>query len=760
MAIYIGSTRLTGTTEVHLRDYVPEVYIGGFLTYPEGTIRHEFHNGSMQYVNYVTVNNNKYLRASGKQDSYAYYKADVYTYRGNTFVSSASDETLIATKVSGDSAFHINERNEIYADDRENVTGGTRSATYRFSYGGTTAATVEITQQANSMYPRQQTNGLTASTLMNQFDMVNGKYPSTGGTYYIKCDRAYEYWTGYTSGFETTHTPATSTTSAMTYFNTEYVSWLSTGTTQGGDGGYPRTLIIDENYSTGEAGNRSATTITVGYPVSGEWTDYNYVTASTVIEQWGRAYNTYAYRISSISISNDSWAGSATGTAYTETVTAESQYKTTTWRDGSTSSTGNWITYTGRPDMCGNQKPQAGLGNGYYFYLRNPANDATGMSQMDMYYPTTSTTYGTMGVFPYQVNSNPTPRTQDLIVTFGDASTAITLTQLGNIYYQLSPDSLSFPATGATSALTVSASSSGWGVSASTNWLSLSTVGNNVYVTASNNVGPATQARTGSVSIYYNGTVQDTTTVSQAADNYVFTALTTTEVSLAATATSYSNLAIQSTKAGNALPITTSNISITNNTMGLGISGDLVTGGTGIYMVPLSCNTNTSTSTTKSATLTITQPESGKQLVYHFQQGVADNTNIPGVAKLFDLENGWQVGTVTIAWGGSNSTEPVKMIVVVRKSATTNTNITMLGDYLLFPPPNHERTIVQINGGNAKTFSYTSGSTFQLTDVSDKNNPQTLTLNGVNTTFSGINATMNRSTTTPPVSGTCYITIT
>ena len=754
MAIYIGSTNLTGTTEIHIGSFVPEVYIGSFKTWPEGQIRHVIQNASMQYVNYVTVNNNKYLPASGTQNSYAYCKADVLTYRGNTFVSSASNVTLTATKISGDSAFHINSQNEIYADSRTNVTGATRTATYRFSYLDTTATTATITQQANAAYTKQETLALTAYT---EAYAVNGKYPYSGGTYYIPCNRRYSQWTAYTSLYTTTTSETTSTVTAMTYFDTDSYSWLTTGTTEGV--GWPRTLVVSENYTNGNAGNRSAT-IKVGYPISGDWSDYNYVTASTTISQWGRNYNTYAYRISSVNISQDTWPGTQTGTAYTATITATCQYQTTTWSAGTTSSTGNWITYTGRPEMCGNQKPQAGMGNGYYFYLRDPASGTTGYTS-DMYYPTTSTTYGTMGVFPYQQNSNTSPRTQDVLITFGtgdtSASTAITLTQQGNVYYMLTPDTLAFPATGATSALTVSASSSGWGVSASTNWLTITTNGNTVYVTAPSNVGPATQARSGNVSIYYNGTVYDTTTVSQVADNYVFTALTTTEVSLAATATSYSNLAIQSTKAGNALAISTSNISITNNTMGLGISGDLVTGGTGIYMVPLSCNTNTSTSTTKSATLTITQPESGKQLVYHFQQGVADNTNIPGVSKLFDLENGWQVGTVTIAWA---NTDPVKMIVVVRKSATTNTTITMLGDYVLFPPPNHQRTIQQINSGNPKAFSYVSGATFQLTDRSDPDNPQTLTLNGVNTTFSGVNATMNRSTTTPPVEGTCYITIT
>lgn len=742
MAIYVGNSHPTGGTDVYIGSFTPNIYIGSFLTYPEGSIRYVFQNGALHY------SSGSNLYASGA--NYAWYTADVLTYRGNTYLSSAANVTLTATRVSGSTAFHVNANNEVYADDREDVTGASRTATFRAAYGDTTAATFTVTQQANTRYTGQTTVGLTAYT--------SGQYfTSDGGDFYLPCGRRYDHWTYYTSGYHSSTGSTTEMVSAMTYLDTENYSWLSTGTTEGT--GFPRTLVIDPNYGTS---SRTAT-IKVGYPMTGDWTDYNYFTASTEINQYRSPYSTYEYRISALTMSNDTWAANLSGTAYTESVSATCQYRTTYWKDGSTSSTGNWNTYYGTGETVGGVKPMLLLDTSQQpIFQVKPYGDASQYSayDADLYYSQYSYGVGTAGIYPVQVNGNASARTRTATVMFGDASSSITLTQLGNIYYQLSPDSLSFPATGATSALTVSASSSGWGVSASTNWLSLSTVGNNVYVTASNNVGPATQARTGSVSIYYNGTVYDTTTVSQVADNYVFTALTTTEVSLAATATSYSNLAIQSTKAGNALPITTSNISITNNTMGLGVSGDIVTGGTGIYMVPLSCNTNTSTSTTKSATLTITQPESGKQLVYHFQQGVADNTNIPGVTKLFDLENGWQVGTVTIAWGGSNNTEPVKMIVVVRKSATTNTNISMLGDYLLFPPPNHERTIVHINNGNTKTFSYTSGSTFQLTDVSDKSNPQTLTLNGVNTTFSGINATMNRSTTTPPVSGTCYITIT
>lgn len=742
MAIYVGNSHPTGGTDVYIGSFTPNIYIGSFLTYPEANIRYVFRNGALHY------SSGSNLYASGS--NYAWYAADVLMYNGSTFVSSAANVTLTATRISGDTAFHINANNEVYADDRTNVTGSTRTATFRASYGDTTAATFTVTQAANQKYSAQETLGLTAYTTNN--------YYYGGGDYFIPCERRFASWDYYSSGYRTSTANTTQLVTAMTYdIDYQTCNWMSSAATEGV--GWPRKLVMDHNYASGPSGNRSAT-ITVMYPVNGSWSDYNYVTASTTITQFGANYSSFEYRINSITPRQTTWAGNVSGTAYTANVEVEAQYRQTTnygvtGTTGWTTTTGNWITYTGRPDMCGNQKPM-GTTNGYYFYyLENGEN--TGAPYGELYYPTTSTTYGTIGVYPTQTNGSSSDKTQQMDIVFGDATSSFTLTQLGNVYYQLSPDSLSFPASGGTSALTVSASSTGWGVSASTNWLTIGTSGNTVNVTASTNVGQATQARNGAVSIYHNGTVYDTTSVSQVADNYVFTALSVTAITLAATATSYSNLAVQSFAGYTPVPISNSDISITNNNMNLGINGSVTSAGTGVYYVPLTCSTNTSTTTPKHATLTITQPGSGKQIVYSFTQTVADGTPA-GVTKIADLGNGWILGTVWIANAGTSPNyEPVNMIVIVRKDATVSRTITLYGDYVTFPPPNHQRNVVTISP-NPKTYSYSAGATFQLTSL-DPSMPGTYTFHGINTTLTGVNANVSLYTSPTPPEGMMYITI-
>ena len=744
MAIYVGNSHPTGGTDVYIGSFTPNIYIGSFLTYPEANIRYVFRNGALHY------SSGSNLYASGS--NYAWYAADVLMYNGSTYVSSAANVTLTATRVSGDTAFHINANNEVYADNRTNVTGSTRTATFRASYGDTTAATFTVTQAANTVTRKEQTNALTAYTTNN--------YYYGGGDYYITCQRDYEYWSAYTSGYETQHVQSTANVSAMTYdIDYHTCNWMSSAATEGV--GWPRKLVMDYNYATGATGNRSAT-IKVMYPVSGEWSDYNYVTASTTITQFGANYSDYEYGFSRLTVSQDTWAANVSGTGYTANVEVMAQYRqtihsgitgTTNWG----SSTGNWITYTGRPDLCGNVAP-SGMTDGYHFYfLEN--GQTQGYPYGELYYPTTSTTIGSIRVYPTQYNGGSEAVTQQMQIVFGDASTAFTLTQNANTSISISPSSITMPAaSGETSAFTVTTLVTGWGVSADTNWLTTSISGNNVNVTTTqNNISQGATQRTATISVYHNGTVKATATVTQQADNYVFTALSTTAITLAATATSYTNLAVQSFAGYNPVQITNSNVSITNNNMNLGINGSVTSAGTGVYYVPLTCSTNTSTTTPKHATLTITQPGSGKQIVYSFTQTVNDGTPA-GVTKIADLGNGWILGTVWIANAGSSPNyEPVNMIVIVRKDATVSRTITLTGDYVTFPPPNHQRNVVTISP-NPRTYNYTAGATFQLTSL-DPSMPGTYTFHGINTTLTGVNANVSLSTSTPPPTGMMYITI-
>ena len=700
MAIYVGNTHPTGGTDVYIGSFTPNIYVGGYLTYPEGNIRYVFRNGALHY------SSGSNLFASGS--NYAWYAADVLMYNGSTFISSAANVTLTATKISGDTAFHINANNEVYADDRTNVTGSSRSATYRASYGDTTAATFTVTQAANTASKKEYTVGLTAYT---EAFVVNGKYSYSGGTYYVPCNRLYDQWTAYTSGYMTSTSRTSTLVTAMTYLDTDYYSWLSTGTTQSGEGGYPRTLVVDENYSSGEGGSRSAT-IQVGYPVSGVWSDYNYVTTQATIEQWGRPQNTYAYRIASLDISSDTWGASEYGTANTHTITACCEYKTTTWQDGSTSSTGNWYTYTGRPDMCGGEKPYAMMGSGSpVFYIRDPESGTTGYTGY-LYYPTTSTTYGTIGVFPYQANSSTSAKTQDVHISFGDASTPLLLTQQANISISVSPSTLSPASTGATNVFTVTSNVQGWTIGVSdSSWITATTSsGNMVQVKTAQNTSPA--SRTGYVYVKYAGSTAATCTINQAAMSYTFSAVTSTTPRVNANSTSVS-LAIKSLQGTSAFPFTTSDASILTNNMGLAISNVTTGSETGLYYLNLTCTQNSSTALSRTASVIVRQPSpSVNTLTFYITQNPASSgsVDVPGVEKLFDLGDGWIVGRVCTSVGQPNDTH-YYALYYARNDAGVNTTFNATGYYQ-----------IRVNGASPSnsyipaTLNYTSGHQISTTD--------------------------------------------
>lgn len=650
MAIYVGNSHPTGGTDVYIGSFTPNIYIGSFLTYPEANIRYVFQNGALHY------SSGSNLYASGS--NYAWYAADVLMYNGSTFVSSAANVTLTATRVSGDTAFHINANNEVYADDRTNVTGSTRTATFRASYGDTTAATFTVTQAANNKFTRQETLGLTAYTSNN--------YYYGGGDYYIPCMRGYAYWDYYTSGYQGSTSTTSTLVSAMTY-DTGSCSWLSSAATE--SVGWPRKLVMDYNYATGPTGNRSAT-ITVKYPVNGDYSDTNYVTASTEITQFGANYSSYEYRINSITPSQTTWAGNVSGTGYTANVEVVAQYRQTTnygvtGTTGWSTTTGNWTTYTGRPDLCGNVSPIATT-NGYYFYYLEHGENS-GAPYGELYYPTTSTTYGTIGVYPTQTNGSSSEKTQVMEIGFGGASSSFTLTQLGNIIISVSPTTWSAPSAQTTTALTVTSNVTGWGCSASTSWLHTSISGNTINVTADTST-EVTSARTGAISVYYSGTVYATCNVTQAkAVNYVFSALTGTTATISSADTSFA-LEVISKNGNVAVPLTTNNVYIGSNSMNVGWNttyGPIVPGGgqVGHYVLLFTCSTNYTTSQ-RSVQITATQPESLQQLTFTVNQA----RTAPSARE---------VTTIQTVSTGSNE-------MAIRVSNTGNTSATTVTFYYCY----------------------------------------------------------------------------
>ena len=655
MAIWIGNTHLTGTTEVDIGGTPSTVYIGDFLTYPEGTISYTFSD--------IKRSSNLDIPAAGTTANTRWVTADVTIKRGSTVVATYDDVTLTPHRVSGDTTyFHITANNEIWADYRGSTTGGMRSAYFTFSYNNVNVpeAAGTFTQAENQRYSAQETLGLTAYTTNN--------YYYGGGDYYLPCNRRYASWDYYSSGYRTSTANTTEVVTAMTYdIDYHTCNWMSSAATEGV--GWPRKLVMDHNYATGATGNRTAT-ITVMYPVNGSWSDYNYVTASTTITQFGANYSSFEYRINSITPRQMTWAGNVSGTAYTANAEVEAQYRQTTnygvtGTTGWTTTTGNWITYTGRPDMCGNQKPMGTTSGYYFYYLENGEN--TGAPYGELYYPTTSTTIGTIGVYPTQTNGSSSNKTQQMDIVFGDATSSFTLTQLGVVNISVSPTTWSAPSAQTTTALTVSSNVTGWGCSASTSWLHTSISGNTINVTADTST-EVTSARTGAISVYYSGTVYATCNVTQAkAVNYVFSALTGTTATISSSDTSFV-LEVVSKNGNVAVPLTTNNVYIGSNTMNVGWNtayGPIVPGGgqVGHYVLLFSCSTNSSTSQ-RSVQITATQPESLQELTFTVTQARTAPT-----AR--------EVTTIQTVSTGSNE-------MAIRVSNTGNTSATTVTFYYCF----------------------------------------------------------------------------
>jgi hypothetical protein len=200
MAVYIGSKHVTNPTDIAIGNYNPQLYIGGFLTFPEN-VTYTFQNGTVRYSSGAILN------AAGT--NYAWYTADVLVYAGGVYVSSAASVTMAVTKVSGSTAFHIEDGTNITADGRGNVTGATRSATYYALYGNNTAGTFTVTQLYN--YTTTSSTLTALSVVDDECEPVDTINMSHRGGYVenVYLQLIYDDTLVYTSGYEVylgTHT--------------------------------------------------------------------------------------------------------------------------------------------------------------------------------------------------------------------------------------------------------------------------------------------------------------------------------------------------------------------------------------------------------------------------------------------------------------------------------------------------------------------------------------------------------------------------
>lgn len=497
MGIYLGSRHLTGTTNViyaRIDENDPDhetiittpqhVYLGSTHIYPEN-IRYVFQNVQVHYSSGQQIN------AAGS--NYAYCTADVLSYVGSTFVSSAANQTLTVIRVSGDSAFNTNyNQTQITASTRGTTTGDSRSAYFQAKYSGTDVTGFTVTQAAN----RETAHDITLSWS----GATAPYYPcwSTAYDYFVLGPRVYKAWSSYTSGAQTAPYTSQTIVTAITYSN--LANWMSTVS------GNPQKFHVDENTTTS---NRTAT-ITARY--SGG-TDTSYTDFQLEVEQWRKAYDTWNYRISSYDISQTEWANSASGTSQYATLSATCQYQQVHWQNGQTS-TGSWTTYLSGNTTYTGQPPFAVVPQGHWkFYTYD---GSTGGQTMTLYYPDQYTTYGRARVYPYSSNEQSLDLTNDLYINFGGAQQKIVLTHKGDGSVTISPTSLSFPSAASSGAITVTTSLSGWGASANTDWISTSINGNQVTVSVTQNTSTSS-TRSGTVSIYQGGQTRATCSVSQSA---------------------------------------------------------------------------------------------------------------------------------------------------------------------------------------------------------------------------------------------------
>lgn len=498
MAIYVGNTtHPTGGTDVYIGSFTPNMYIGDYLTYPEGNIRYEFRNGALHY------SSGSNLYASGS--NYAWYAADVLMYNGSTFISSAANVTLTATRISGDTAFHINANNEVYADDRTNVTGSSRSATYRASYGDTTAATFTVTQQYNYAINHSITMSMSNIALVpdQSSHVYQGTYMSShGGKYALMGQRKHKDWTSYTSGYNadgSSYTTGQTSVTAATYSNLG--TWMSLN--------YQDTRLFTADTNTGTS-NRSET-ITGRFSAG---TDTAYTDVNYTVYQYRSSYDTYDYRIASWNITQDSWTHTQSGTSYYATFTADCEYRTAHWDDGTTTY-GNWTDYNDKvtlPSPVYSAGPTLICGQGHWGFYTYPSGTASQTIRLN--YENQYSTYGRMRVYPVAGNTGASDITNTLILAFGDKTIQTTLTHEGDGSFNISPTSLSFNYQSQSATITVTTALSDWTVSDNAGWITTSVNGNIVTVTVSENTSTSTN-RSGIVSFTQGGRTVATCSVSQ-----------------------------------------------------------------------------------------------------------------------------------------------------------------------------------------------------------------------------------------------------
>ena len=338
----------------------------------------------------------------------------------------SSGVTLDLVKESGSSEVYIS-NNEIHGQNRTNQAGPVRSAVFYGVYNDSrygasaTTNTFEVKQQSNTENEYNITQSFEFSDLQT-YSSGSVKRVNPNNSYaLVTCDagdyqiigiRNYKQWFTYTSGYSTEDSPVYGNEQVVAnyYLLNTLPDWINLRDED------QENLYFIVKYNS-QASNRTANTITFGYKL-GDKHDTNVVYCETnlTLEQYRKSYTTYEGRVENVTFSRTDWDASQYDLGYAAYITAECQYRTTTWKDGVETHT-NWIDYNIDQKPSGQGYPMLfsiDAENHFVFY-----DEATGEAvdeiELDYEY---SPQYGRAIVYPSTRNDTGRAISQDVQISF------------------------------------------------------------------------------------------------------------------------------------------------------------------------------------------------------------------------------------------------------------------------------------------------------------------------------------------------------
>lgn len=507
MGIYVGNRKQTGSTEVSVGASACSVFIGMEQVYPEN-ISYVYHNLHVEYSSGNKFNAGGTNRAT--------IVADVDVYSDGVYVTTYFDYIMHPVQVAP-SSFHpyliSGTTYGITAESRTNVTGSEISNLFDAKFplnNYEVVGRVTLVQEANAAIHHNITTSVAYTGLHPDTGSQiygNTYIDSSGGKYSIMGQRYYKDWYSYTSGY---NDDGSIYTSGNTYTIAENYSNL---------GSWLHVYSADTSWFTADTNSGTSNrTQTITARFSGG-TDTSYTDVNFTINQYRAPYDTYEYRINSWNIDQTEWAYNQSGTTYYATVTADCEYRTVHWDNGSTSY-GSWIDYNTHisvPTPVYNNRPKLVCGQGHWGFYTYPSGTASQTAYL--YYDNQYSTYGKMRVYPVTGNPNSMDLTNTLKFLWGDVSSEVTLTQKGDGTFNINPSRLSFGYAASSATIAVTTSLSNWSVNDTADWITTSISGDVVTVTVTANYQQSTRAAT--VNFIQGGSLKAQCVVTQAAPSGV-----------------------------------------------------------------------------------------------------------------------------------------------------------------------------------------------------------------------------------------------